>query len=290
MIVYGDYECPFCAALEPRLGELAAARGLPALPGALEPPARARRGLCRRGRGAAGRVLADARRAVRRPGAAGGPAPVGARRARSGSTSRASTPTAAPTRCAARVARALPRRRPRRAWRRRRRCSPTACATPGRPGPELWARLREPCRRSNRASGSRRIPRAHGRHATPSSSSALRADETGEAMRALYRAYAGELYGFALNALGDRGAAEEIVQEVFTRAWRHAGTYDPGARQRAHLALPDRPPRDHRRAPARRRCARRWRCTSPGEHGRRGACRRSSRRCSAGRSPPRSSG
>jgi RNA polymerase sigma-70 factor, ECF subfamily len=55
----------------------------------------------------------------------------------------------------------------------------------------------------------------------------LRTDETGEAMRALYRGYGGELYGFALNALGDRGAAEEIVQEVFLRAWRHAARYDP---------------------------------------------------------------
>ena len=43
----------------------------------------------------------------------------------------------------------------------------------------------------------------------------------------LYRTYAGELPGFALNALGERGAAEEIVQEVFTRAWRHADRYDP---------------------------------------------------------------
>ena len=55
----------------------------------------------------------------------------------------------------------------------------------------------------------------------------VRADESGEAMRALYRAYSGELYGFTLNALGDRGAAEEIVQEVFLRAWRHAARYDP---------------------------------------------------------------
>jgi RNA polymerase sigma-70 factor (ECF subfamily) len=52
-------------------------------------------------------------------------------------------------------------------------------------------------------------------------------DSTGEALRALYRAYAGELFGFALNALGDRGTAEEIVQEVFTRVWRHAEAYDP---------------------------------------------------------------
>lgn len=55
----------------------------------------------------------------------------------------------------------------------------------------------------------------------------ISSDATGEALRALYRSYAGELYGFALNALGDRGAAEEIVQEVFLRAWRHAGRYDP---------------------------------------------------------------
>jgi RNA polymerase sigma-70 factor (ECF subfamily) len=54
----------------------------------------------------------------------------------------------------------------------------------------------------------------------------LQEDATGEALRALYRAYAGELLGFALNALGERGAAEEIVQEVFTRAWRHADRYD----------------------------------------------------------------
>src|SRR5919202_6671869 len=55
----------------------------------------------------------------------------------------------------------------------------------------------------------------------------LRKDATGEALRALYRTYAGELLGFALNALGERGAAEEIVQETFTRAWRHADRYDP---------------------------------------------------------------
>src|SRR3954466_9156426 len=56
----------------------------------------------------------------------------------------------------------------------------------------------------------------------------ISSDATGEALRALYRSYAGELYGFALNALGDRGTAEDVVQEVFTRAWRHAESYDPG--------------------------------------------------------------
>jgi RNA polymerase sigma-70 factor, ECF subfamily len=55
----------------------------------------------------------------------------------------------------------------------------------------------------------------------------LRSDSTGESLRALYHAYSGELLGFALNALSDRETAEEIVQETFTRAWRHADRYDP---------------------------------------------------------------
>jgi len=55
----------------------------------------------------------------------------------------------------------------------------------------------------------------------------LTTDESGDALRALYRAYGSELFGFAVNALGERGAAEELVQEVFTRAWRHAERYDP---------------------------------------------------------------
>jgi RNA polymerase sigma-70 factor (ECF subfamily) len=55
----------------------------------------------------------------------------------------------------------------------------------------------------------------------------LRDDRGGESLRALYRRYADELYGFAYSALGDRGLADELVQDVFTRVWRHAGDYDP---------------------------------------------------------------
>lgn len=47
-----------------------------------------------------------------------------------------------------------------------------------------------------------------------------------DAARALYRSYGPELFGFALARLGDRGAAEEVVQDVFARAWRHAGDYE----------------------------------------------------------------
>src|SRR3954470_23799028 len=48
-----------------------------------------------------------------------------------------------------------------------------------------------------------------------------------EPLRVLYRTYSGELYGFALSSLGDRGLAEELVQDVFTRVWRHADQFDP---------------------------------------------------------------
>ena len=51
-------------------------------------------------------------------------------------------------------------------------------------------------------------------------------DRSGEELRELYRRYAGELFGFAASALGDRELAEEVVQDVFARAWRHAGDYD----------------------------------------------------------------
>ena len=55
----------------------------------------------------------------------------------------------------------------------------------------------------------------------------LNSDRGEDAARALYRTYSGELYGFALNRLGDRGLAEEVVQDVFMRVWRHSAEYDP---------------------------------------------------------------
>lgn len=42
-----------------------------------------------------------------------------------------------------------------------------------------------------------------------------------------YDAHAGELFGFAVNALRDRSTAEECVQESFLRAWRARASYDP---------------------------------------------------------------
>src|SRR3954464_4368165 len=54
----------------------------------------------------------------------------------------------------------------------------------------------------------------------------LQSARSEESMRALYRTYGPELYGFAVSALRDRGQAEELVQEVFTRVWRKADRYD----------------------------------------------------------------
>ena len=115
----------------------------------------------------------------------------------------------------------------------------------------------------------------------------LRTDATGEALRELYRAYSGELFGFAYNALGERGVAEELVQEVFTRAWRHAERYDP---ERASVRTWLYQIARHAIIDARRRAA-----VRPGlplhEPGRARSRwgRASSRRCSAGRSRWRSS-
>jgi RNA polymerase sigma-70 factor (ECF subfamily) len=56
---------------------------------------------------------------------------------------------------------------------------------------------------------------------------ALPRDGSGEDLRELYRRYSGELFGFACHALSDRELAEEVVQDVFARAWRRAGSYNP---------------------------------------------------------------
>ncbi len=52
---------------------------------------------------------------------------------------------------------------------------------------------------------------------------ALRSDD---GVRAVYRAHGPELYRFALRSLGDRGLAEEAVQETFVRAWQAADRFD----------------------------------------------------------------
>src|SRR2546421_8232802 len=47
------------------------------------------------------------------------------------------------------------------------------------------------------------------------------------AFEALYRRYARPVFGLALRRLGDRGRAEDAVQETFASIWRSAATYKP---------------------------------------------------------------
>jgi RNA polymerase sigma-70 factor (ECF subfamily) len=54
------------------------------------------------------------------------------------------------------------------------------------------------------------------------------AGDHGEPLVDLYRRYSARLYGLGLKLLGDRGMAEELVQETFLRLWRSAPRFDPG--------------------------------------------------------------
>lgn len=45
-------------------------------------------------------------------------------------------------------------------------------------------------------------------------------------IRAAWNLHADELFGLAYRALGDRGSADDAVQETFVRAWRAAASYD----------------------------------------------------------------
>jgi RNA polymerase sigma-70 factor, ECF subfamily len=54
----------------------------------------------------------------------------------------------------------------------------------------------------------------------------IAAGDIGAPMAELYRRYAGRLYRYGLQALGDAGLAEEMVQECFVRLWRNAGQFD----------------------------------------------------------------
>ncbi|NEE04469.1 sigma-70 family RNA polymerase sigma factor [Phytoactinopolyspora halotolerans] len=48
-----------------------------------------------------------------------------------------------------------------------------------------------------------------------------------DAMAAFVRRHQSRVYGLALSVVGDSAVAEEVAQEAFVRAWRHAGNYDP---------------------------------------------------------------
>jgi RNA polymerase sigma-70 factor (ECF subfamily) len=47
-----------------------------------------------------------------------------------------------------------------------------------------------------------------------------------DAATCFVRRFQRRVYGLAVTILGDVNAAEDVAQETFVRAWRHAGTYD----------------------------------------------------------------
>jgi RNA polymerase sigma-70 factor (ECF subfamily) len=48
-----------------------------------------------------------------------------------------------------------------------------------------------------------------------------------EALRALYRTTSAKLFGICLRILGDRGEAEDVLQEVYVTVWRKAHLFQP---------------------------------------------------------------
>jgi RNA polymerase sigma-70 factor, ECF subfamily len=55
----------------------------------------------------------------------------------------------------------------------------------------------------------------------------LSGPEVEAALSALYDRYARTVYGVGLKILGNRSLAEELVQDVFLKVWRSAGSFDP---------------------------------------------------------------
>jgi RNA polymerase sigma-70 factor (ECF subfamily) len=53
------------------------------------------------------------------------------------------------------------------------------------------------------------------------------ADGDRSAFETLYERYSRPVFGLALRRLGDRGRAEDAVQETFASIWRSAATYKP---------------------------------------------------------------
>jgi RNA polymerase sigma-70 factor (ECF subfamily) len=64
----------------------------------------------------------------------------------------------------------------------------------------------------------------------PSPEALLQACARGDraALQNLYAATAAQLFGLALRIVHRRDLAEDIVQDAFLLAWRHAGSFDPG--------------------------------------------------------------
>jgi RNA polymerase sigma-70 factor (ECF subfamily) len=71
------------------------------------------------------------------------------------------------------------------------------------------------------------LPSADAKVGSPDTAlvSAIRSGDQG-AMAALYDRYSSIVYSVALRVLGDTGAAEDILQDVFMQLWRNPGSFD----------------------------------------------------------------
>jgi RNA polymerase sigma-70 factor (ECF subfamily) len=49
-----------------------------------------------------------------------------------------------------------------------------------------------------------------------------------DALRRLHQEHGRMVLGFLVRTLGDRGAAEDVFQQVFLEAWQRGASYDPG--------------------------------------------------------------
>ncbi len=56
---------------------------------------------------------------------------------------------------------------------------------------------------------------------------AVATGDRGEPMRQLYQRHAARVYRLGVQLLGDRGLAEELVQETFVGLWRNSSRFDP---------------------------------------------------------------
>ena len=72
-----------------------------------------------------------------------------------------------------------------------------------------------------------------------------------EAAAAFVRRFQSRVYGLALTMLRDPDLADEVAQETFVRAWRHAATYDA---RRGRWCLPSTRGRPRARSPSSTTC------------------------------------